>query len=65
VDQLKAERLSEALGGQAYRTDEDLWVVAIDRSDGRVVVISDRSVEEYADWKAFKAGRCEVAINIY
>jgi hypothetical protein len=65
VDQLKTERLTEARGSQAYRTDENLWVVAIDWSDGRVVAISDRLVEEYADWKVFKAGRCAVSIRLY
>ncbi len=64
MDELKADLLARTLGGQAYVTDDDAWVVVIDRLDGKVVVLTDEAVEEYADWKAFKAGRRDASIVI-
>jgi hypothetical protein len=64
MDELKADLLARTLGGQAYVTDDDAWVVVIDRRDGKVVILTDESVEEYADWQAFKAGHRDSAIRI-
>jgi hypothetical protein len=64
MDELKADKLADELGGQAYRIDEDIWVVVIDRRDGRLVVLTDCSVDEYADWQAFKSGRCFATIRL-
>jgi hypothetical protein len=64
MDELRADQLARVLGGQIYLTDGQVWVVVIDRSDGRVVVLTETSVDEYADWKAFKAGHCYASIQL-
>ena len=64
MDELAADKIASVLGGLGYLTDENEWVVILNRSDGRVVIISDMSVDEYADWEAYKAGHCFDSIKI-
>jgi hypothetical protein len=61
-----AKEISEVLGGdpvQAVEEDEG-WLVVFERPDGRVVTLSETSVEEYYDRAAFEAGRCYSSISL-
>lgn len=64
MDERAADKIASVLGGTGYLTDENEWVVILNRSDGRVVIISDMSVDEYPDWEACKAGHCYASIKI-
>ena len=65
MDEWTADTLAKTLGGQSYLTDENIWFVVIKMErDNVVVVITDVSVDEYADWEAFKAGQCYASVRI-
>ncbi len=64
MDELKAVRLADVLGGRVYCSDQAVFYVVIDLSNRRVVVLSDVSVDEYEDWEAFQAGQCYASIRL-
>jgi len=55
VDEDAAVAVAEALGGQAWQSGGGIWLVRIERTDGRLVIVSDDAVCEYADEEAFEA----------
>ena len=60
-----ARELAQMLDGEAYpANDDEDWLVLVERSDGRVVVLSKTSVEEYADRQALEAGHCYACISL-
>jgi hypothetical protein len=59
-----AKEIAEVLSGEAVETGDDLWVVLFERPDGRVVTLSETSVEEYYDRASFEAGRCYSCISL-
>ena len=59
-----AREIAEILGGEPVQTEDDGWLVLIERPDGRVVTLSQTSVEEYPDRGAFEAGRCYCSITL-
>jgi hypothetical protein len=56
MDEEKATALAKLLGGETWQSGGDIWLVLIHRSDGKIVVISDELVVEYADEEALGAG---------
>ena len=64
-----ASEIAEALGGEAVPEADgecrgESWVVRIARGDGRIVVISDSSVDEFPDDDARAAGHCYLSIAL-
>lgn len=57
-----AQALAKAIGGEAWQSGGGLYVVAIRRPDGAIVVFSDDLVAEYADDDAFDAGEPRTSI---
>jgi len=53
----EAQTLAAVLGGDAWNSGGGIQLVVIERSDGRVVAISDDAVCEYADRDALMHGR--------
>ncbi len=65
MDIAEAREIAEILGGEADQPEEaDGWLVRIDRPDGRVVVLSESAVEEYADRDAMASGHCYASISL-
>lgn len=64
----QAEQIAEILDGEATLGEdlvdgEENWLVFFERADGRLVVLSGRSVDEYADREAFKNAYCYATIG--
>ena len=57
MDEEKAEALAKLLGGETWNSGEDIWLVILKRSDGKIVAISDEVVCEYADEESLGAGK--------
>jgi hypothetical protein len=57
MEQKQAELLARVVGGDAWQSGGGVWVVTINREDGRVVVFSGEAVCEYEDDEAFDQGR--------
>jgi hypothetical protein len=49
MNQKQAELLAKAVGGDAWQSGGGVWVVTLNREDGRLVVFSGEAVCEYAD----------------
>lgn len=50
------EAQAKALGGEEWQSGGGIYVVALRRPDGFIVVFSDDAVAEYANEEAFDAG---------
>jgi hypothetical protein len=64
MSDLSAKEIAEVLGGEPVQTEDEGWLVVFERPDGRVVTLSETSVEEYYDRAAFEAGRCYSSISL-
>ena len=53
MDEKSAKAVAEALGGAAWNSGGGIWLVRFERADGRLAVLSDEVVCEYADESAF------------
>jgi hypothetical protein len=62
MDERQAEALAKVIGGEAWQSGGGVYVVALHRPDGSIVVFSDDLVAEYADDDAFDAGRSSKSI---
>lgn len=62
MDEIQAEKIAEVLGGEAWQSGGDIWLVLIRRNDGRLVVISDEAVCEYESEEAFEDNRTSNSI---
>ena len=60
----RAQEIAEVIGGAPYELEDGSWMVLIKRKDGRLIVVSDQTVEEYADHDAFRLGRCYSCISL-
>jgi hypothetical protein len=61
MNEQQANALAEALGGLTWNSGGGIWLVLKERSDGRLVVISDEVVCEYASQADFESGAKETA----
>ncbi len=64
MSDLNARDIALVLGGEPIQTADEGWIVLIERPDGRIVTLSETSVEEYYDRDAFEAGRCYSSISL-
>ena len=58
----QAIAVADALGGDAWQSGGDIWLVLRKRSDNQLVVLSDECVCEYKDESAFE--RAEVSNSV-
>lgn len=61
MNEQQANAVAKALGGLAWNSGGEMWLVLKERSDGRLVVISDEVVCEYASQADFEKGVKETA----
>jgi hypothetical protein len=47
MDEGQAMHVTEALGGEAWNSGGNIWLVLFHRSDGKLVVLSNEVVCEY------------------
>jgi hypothetical protein len=64
MDERQAEALAKAVGGEAWQSGGGIYVVALRRPDGSIVVFSDDVVAEYPDDEAFDAGQPSASIML-
>lgn len=62
MDQRTAEQLAVLVGGEAWQSGGDIWLVTVNRDDGSLVVISGDAICEYENDVAFDAGSSSKAI---
>ncbi len=60
----QAEAVSAALGGEAWHSGGNIWLARLVAPDGRLVVISEDMVCEYADDDAFGDGHASNSIEL-
>jgi len=61
MNEQQANAVAETLGGSAWNSGGGIWLVLKERSDGKLVVISDEVVCEYASQADFENGVKETA----
>ena len=49
MEQEKAEALAKLIGGEAWNSGGDVYLVTVKRADGNVVAISDELIAVYPD----------------
>lgn len=54
MDETRAAQIAEILGGEAWQSGGDIWLVVIRRNDGHLVVVSDEVICEYENEDAFE-----------
>lgn len=59
MNEKQAIVVAGVLGGEAWQSGGDIWLVLIERPDGKYVVISDEAACEYASRAAFDDGAPE------
>jgi hypothetical protein len=64
MDDMDADRLARLHGGEPYESADATWLVVLRRDEGRVVILTDTSVDEYEDWEAFEQGSCDASIRL-
>jgi hypothetical protein len=64
MSDLNAKEIAEMLGGEPVQTEDEGWLVVLERPDGRIVTLSETSVEEYYDRASFEARRCYSSISL-
>jgi hypothetical protein len=61
MNEQQADAVAEALGGLTWNSGGGIWLVLKERSDGRLVAISDEIVCEYTSQADFESGAKETA----
>ena len=64
MEEEKAVAIADALGGDAWQSGGDIWLVLLRRPDGHLVVISDEIICEYESQEAFDNSKSIKAINL-
>lgn len=57
MDSKTAEQLAAIVGGEPWQSGGGIWLVTVNRDDGKLVVFSGDAVCEYESDEAFDAGR--------
>ena len=65
MNEEQAEHVALAIGGETWNSGGDIWLVCCERSDGRLVVISDEVVCEYQDRAAFDVNKPAATILLH
>lgn len=64
MNEEQANTIARALGGETWQSGGDLWLVLINRADGRLVVISDEAIVEYENQEAFDDAKPATSIML-
>lgn len=62
MNEQQAEALAKAVGGESWQSGGDIYIVALRRPDGTIVVFSDDMVAEYPDDDAFDSAKPTTSI---
>jgi hypothetical protein len=65
MSEKQANTIAEVLGGEAWQSGDEIWLVLVRRRDGHLVVISDEAVCQYDNQEAFDSGKTTAVINLY
>ncbi len=65
MDEVRATAVAEALGGQPWQSGGDVWLVLCQRSDGKLVVVSDEAVCLYDSHEAFDDNKSSDTIVLH
>ncbi|MGD0784323.1 MAG: hypothetical protein ABR969_00715 [Sedimentisphaerales bacterium] len=57
MNEQHAKKVADAFGGRAWQSGGGIWLVLIDREDGKLVVVSDETVCEYGNEKKFEKSK--------
>ena len=57
MDEIKATKIAELLGGETWQSGGDIWLVLIRRDDGHLIVISDEVICEYEGEETFESAK--------
>jgi len=57
MNEEQANAVADALGGRTWQSGGDIWLVLIDRTDGKLVVVSDETVCEYNNEESFEKAK--------
>ena len=64
MNEQQATAIADALGGEAWQSGGGMWVVTINRSDGKLIGITDDAICMYADDTAFDRGEASDLIEL-
>jgi len=64
MNEQQAEKVAKVLGGSTWQSGGDIWLVLINRADGKLVVLSDEAICEYSDQNAFDNGQPSASIYL-
>ena len=62
MDEKQTNAIAEALGGEAWQSGGDIWLVLIRRPDGHLIVLSDEAICEYENQELFDEGKALTTI---
>jgi hypothetical protein len=65
MDEKQAKMVANVLGGQTWQSGGDIWLVLIERTDGKLVVVSDEAVCEYKNEESFEKAKPEKTILLH
>jgi len=61
----QAEIVASALGGEAWNSGGDIWLVVFRRSDGKVIALSDESLVVYDSAGAMMGGEGSQSVPLH
>ena len=64
MNEEQATAIAAALGGEAWQSGGDIWLVILNRDDGHLVVMSDEVVCEYENEEAFDEAKALRTIHL-
>ena len=65
MNEEQANAVADALGGRTWQSGGDIWLVLIDRTDGKLVVVSDEVICEYISQTDFDKGKPSQSILLH
>jgi len=65
MNEEQAKVVAEALGGESWQSGGGIMLIQFSRKDGRLVVLSDECVCEYASDEAFEENKADAVIFLH
>lgn len=65
MNEEQANAVAEALGGSAWNSGGDIWLVRFEKPDGKLVILSDEAVSEYKSEEAFDKNRATTTVVLH
>ena len=65
MNEEQANAVADALGGSAWQSGGDIWLVLFERADGKLTVLSDEVACEYANQETFENYQADCSILIH